>query len=75
MSATKNDKTEVNQGLQNIQDEVPRDISQRFSTVNKYQKELHQRHRVDTRSTSVRNNKRDTPNVHSTGHTNQIKRN
>ena len=33
MSAIKNDKTEVNQGLQNIQDEVLRDISQRFSTV------------------------------------------
>ena len=33
MSAIKNDKTEVNQGLRNIQDEAPRDISQRFSTV------------------------------------------
>ena len=33
MSAMKNDKTEANQGLRNIQDEDPCDISQRFSTV------------------------------------------
>ena len=33
ISAIKNDKTETNQGLQNIHNETPRDISQRFSTV------------------------------------------
>ena len=33
MSTIKNDKTEANQGLQNIQDGASRDISQRFSTI------------------------------------------
>ena len=73
MSAIKNAKTEANLGLQDIEDGAPRDTRQRFSTVHLCHKELHQRHRVGPRSVSVRNNKRDTPNVHSRGRTNQIK--
>ena len=34
MSTRKNDKTEANLGLQNIQDGAPRDSRQRFSTAN-----------------------------------------
>ena len=33
MPAIKNDETEVNLGLQKIQDEAPRNSLQRFSTV------------------------------------------
>ena len=66
----KNYKTGANQGLQSIQDEAGRDISQRSWTAHQCHKEPHQRLRMGPTSVSVGNDKRDTPNV---GRTNQIK--
>ena len=57
MPAIKNDKTEADIGLQNIQDGSLRDTRQRPATVHYCDKTLHQRRHVGSISSSLRNDK------------------